>query len=250
MNIYIYDSFLNQKKYESVLAKIETRITDMGLNGKIDRLGITKNINEIVNQEIKRGAKTIVVVGNDQTVNKIANAMVNCQIPLGIIPVGKENNDIAKALGIDFEEFACETLSARRIIQIDVGLANNTCFLLRAAIVNQETTIEIDQNYSVEILDKQGETQIINLLPPGIILPIKIKVSPQDEILELFIKTKATKNIFNKKISYSLFQIKKVLIKNKHFPVIIDNSKSITPPVEISLHKQKLNIIVGHNRNF
>lgn len=249
MNIYIYDSFLNQKKYDSVLAQIETRITDLGLNGKINRLGITKNINEIVDREIKNGAKTIIVVGNDQTVNKIANAMVNCQIPLGIIPIGKKNNDIAQALGIGFESTACETLSARRIARIDVGLANDACFLLRATIANQGTAIEISQNYSIEIADK-GETQIINLLSPDIALPTKNKINPQDGILELFIKTKSTKNIFSQKLGYSLFRIKKILIKNKLNPVILDNVVSITTPAEISLMKQKLNVIVGYSRNF
>jgi len=250
MNIFIYDSFLNQKKYDRVLARIETRITDLGLNGKIDKLDPMKNINEIVGQEIKRGAKSIIVVGNDQTINKIANIMVNCQIPLGIIPIDKKNNDIAQALGIEFEESACESLSARRIARIDVGLANNACFLLRAMITNQGTTIEINQNYSVEINDKKGETQIINLLPPDVVVPIKNQISPQDGILDLFIKTKTAKNIFSQKNNYSLFQIKKILIKNKRFPIVLDNAKSIAAPVKISLLKQKLNIIVGRNRNF
>lgn len=249
MNIYIYDSFLNQKKYEHVLARIETRITDLGLNGKITKLGVMKNINEIISREIKNGAKTIIAVGNDQTVNKIINAIANYQIPLGIIPIGKENNNIAQALGIDFEEVACETLSARRITKIDIGLANNTCFLSQAVINNKGTTIEINQNYSIEITE-EGELQIINLLPSNIKLPIKTNINPHDGILELFIKTKTIKNIFNKEFGYSIFQIKKALIKNTKFPVILDNSINIPAPVEINVLKQKLNIIVGRDRNF
>ncbi len=34
MHVYVYDSFLNQKKYDRILARLETRITDLGLNGK------------------------------------------------------------------------------------------------------------------------------------------------------------------------------------------------------------------------
>ncbi|MDO9399291.1 MAG: diacylglycerol kinase family protein [bacterium] len=240
---------MNQKKYERILAQIETRITDLGLNGKIARLSVMNNINEVVSRETKNKVKTIIAVGNDQTVNKIVNAMIDCQVPLGIIPIGKENNNIAQALGIDFEEAACEILSARRITKIDVGLANNTYFLLQATIVNQNTTLEISQNYSIEIADK-GETQIINLLSPNINLPIKTRINPQDGLLELFIKTKATKNIFNQAPGYSILQIKKVLIKNTKFPVVLDNITNISSPVEISLLKQKLSVIVGRNRNF
>jgi len=43
----------------------------LGLNGKIIRLGLLENINEAVENEIKRGAKTIVAVGSDKTVHKI-----------------------------------------------------------------------------------------------------------------------------------------------------------------------------------
>jgi hypothetical protein len=49
MHIYIYDSFVNQKKYDSTTAKIETRITDLGLNGKIVRLGIIISVEEVIN---------------------------------------------------------------------------------------------------------------------------------------------------------------------------------------------------------
>ncbi|MBU1991815.1 hypothetical protein KKC67_02240 [Patescibacteria group bacterium] len=240
---------MNQKKYERILAQIETRVTDLGLNGKIVRLNVMNNINEVINRETKNKVKTIIAVGNDQTVNKIVNAMIDCQVPLGIIPIGKENNNIAQALGIDFEEAACETLSARRITKIDIGLANNSCFLLQAAITNQGTTLEISQNYSIEIANK-GEAQIINLLSPNINLPLKTKIDPQDGFLELFIKTKSTKNLFNQELGHSIIQIKKVLIKNIKFPIILDNVIKIPAPVEISLFKQKLNIIVGRNRNF
>jgi len=42
MHVYVYDSFLNQKKYDRILARLETRITDLGLNGKISILLIMK----------------------------------------------------------------------------------------------------------------------------------------------------------------------------------------------------------------
>ncbi|MBU0636644.1 MAG: diacylglycerol kinase family protein [Patescibacteria group bacterium] len=241
---------MSHKKYDHILANIETRIVDLGLGGKIIRLNITNNINEIVDYEIKRGAKTIIAVGNDQTINHVINSIANCQeVPLGIIPIGKENNNIANALGINTEETACEILSARRISCLDVGLANNTYFLSHVSSNNQETILEISQNYSVETTGK-GEIKIINLLPYNENLPFKTKINPQDGILELFIKTTTTKKLFFKEVGHSFFQIKKIIIKNKKFPIILDGCRSIKSPVEISLLRKKLNIIVGRNRNF
>ena len=106
MHVYIYDDYVNEKKYNNSLAHIETRITDLGLNGKIIRLGVMKNALEAITNEIKRGAKTIIAVGNDKTINKIINAIINYEIsnqienntPLGIIPVGEKNNLIANVL--------------------------------------------------------------------------------------------------------------------------------------------------------
>ena len=124
MNIFIYDSFLNQKKYDRLLARVETRITDLGLNGKISRLSPTRNVSETITNELKRGAKTIIAVGNNKTINQIINSLAGSQAPLGIIPIGEDNNDIAKSLGIESIEAACDILSARLLVKIDLGLAN------------------------------------------------------------------------------------------------------------------------------
>mgnify|MGYP000966424279 FL=1 len=70
MHVYIYDEHLNKAKYNRAINRLEIRLTDLGLNGKIIRLGGIKNIKATIQNEIKLGAKTIVAVGNNQTVNK------------------------------------------------------------------------------------------------------------------------------------------------------------------------------------
>ncbi|MCK4554657.1 hypothetical protein KAU19_06910 [Candidatus Parcubacteria bacterium] len=249
MHIYIYDSFVNQKKYNKILARIETRITDLGLNGKISRLGLMKNIPDLVENELKRGAKTIIAVGNDKTVNQVINSLAGGQIPLGIIPVGKDNNLIATALGIEPEEAACDILSARRIINLDLGKANNQYFLTNAVIDNQNTIIEMDKDYSIEIME-QGRVNIINLAARDMDLPKNAKFNPQDGVLELFISTKQSKYFLKKIIGQSIFPFKKLTIINKRKPVILDGVIRIPAPVEISVAGQMLNVIVGKERGF
>ena len=111
MNIYIYDDYLNKSKYSRILNRVEIRLTDLGLNGKIIRLGAIKNIRDVIQNEIKNGAKTIVAVGNNQTVNKIIGSVIDNElygffqknILFSIILIG-EDNSIANSLGIKKEE--------------------------------------------------------------------------------------------------------------------------------------------------
>lgn len=247
MHVYIYDAFVNQKKYEKTLAAIETRITDLGLNGRIIRLGVMKNIYDLVKTEVVRGAKTVTAVGNDCTISQAANALAGTEAPLGIIPIGPENL-ISAALGIEPEVAACDNLSARRIIKIDLGKANNNFFISSARISNEGTAIDINHDYSIEVMGN-GDVCVVNM-PTGC-EPSEIKkFNPQDGILELFIKTKESKNFFKKIDSESIFSLKNLTILNNKHQLILDNSIKISAPAAISIVPQALNVIVGKERNF
>ena len=119
MYLYLYDSFLNNKKYSGLLAKIETRLTDLGIGGKIFRLSPLRNVTELMNDEVKSGIKTVVVVGNDKTTSTIINLAAQLSVTLGIIPVGPDNK-IAQILGINSPEEACNILAARKIEKVDL----------------------------------------------------------------------------------------------------------------------------------
>src|SRR3989339_363418 len=102
MNIYIYDSYVGHKKYQSKIAKIETRITDLGLNGKIIRLGVMSSIYNSIEGEVQKGAKNIIIVGNNNLFAQAINSVAKLKslhttvgdIPLGLIPIGKKYNSI------------------------------------------------------------------------------------------------------------------------------------------------------------
>lgn len=248
MHVYIYDTFVNQKKYEKTLAAVETRITDLGLNGKIIRLGVMKNIYDLVKTELKRGAKTVVAVGDDATINQTINSLAGSDIPLGIIPIDG-NNKIAAALGIEPDVLACDNLSARRIVRLDLGKANNNYFICSAKIANKGTVIDINNDYSIEALG-DGEVNVVNLAADSEDILPNIQFNPQDGILELYIKTKEPKNFFKKISSQSVFSLQNLSIINAKQPLLLDNSVKISTPAEISIAPQALNVIVGKERKF
>jgi diacylglycerol kinase family enzyme len=258
MHVYIYDYFLNHKKYENILARVETRLTDLGLNGKINRLGVMKNIKVSVENELKRGAKTIIAVGNDATVSQVANAMAGAGqigrvVPLAIIPIGDKNNFIAESFGVPLEEKACDILSARRIEKIDLGQADDYFFIASAEITNRGTTIEMDKSYSIEIMG-DGEVSIVNLPIGEKPMPAQAKFNPQDGILELFIRTKTKKGFLKfsaAETGESIFSLKKLTIhSNKNLPVILDGFMEVPTPTQIGILKQRLGVIVGKERGF
>lgn len=247
MHVYIYDTFVNQKKYEKTLAAIETRITDLGLNGRIIRLGVMKNIYDLVKTELRRGAKTVVAVGDDSTASQTINSLAGSDVPLGIVPIGG-NNKIAEALGIEPDVLACDNLSARRIVKIDLGKANNNYFICSAKIANEGTAIDINHDYSIEVLG-DGEVSVVNLAPEGESVLPNANFNPQDGMLELYIKTKESKNFFKKINSQSIFSLQNLNISSKH-PLILDNTIKIVTPAQISIAPQALNVIVGKERKF
>lgn len=223
---------------------MEIRLTDLGLNGKIIRLGGIKNIKGTVQNEVKLGAKTIIAVGNNQTINKIIGAIIDTDIYsdfqkktlLGIIPIG-DDNSIAASFGIKNEEEACNILLARRIKKIDLGLVGKHYFLNQASIQSSGTILDID-DYSLEIQER-GEIRIINLLsnPKEI-----IKSSPHDGLLDISINTRRKDQTF--------LTVKKVKITNPNEKLIIDGVLEIKTPVEVEIMKDKVNVIVGKNRLF
>ncbi|MDA3839953.1 MAG: hypothetical protein PF572_02585 [Patescibacteria group bacterium] len=249
MNIFIYDSFLSEKKYSNTLSKIETRITDLGLNGKIIRLSLLKNVVGSIDNEIKMGAKTLIAVGNNHTLNKILNSVCTSdhpdalKIPIFIIPVGKENNEISLNLGVSNFLNACEILSSRRIEELNMVKANNLYFLSQASINTMGTKVEIDENYTIEIID-QGSVIINNLNLSNKELPDNTVCLPNDNKIELFIKSKKEKKV------KSVFIFDQIIIENKNKNLVLDKSFEVQTPVLIKISEKKVKLIVGKGRMF
>ncbi|MFA6215301.1 MAG: diacylglycerol kinase family protein [Patescibacteria group bacterium] len=254
MYLYLYDSFLNDKKYSGLLAKIETRLTDLGIGGKIFRLSPLRNVSELLSDEIRGGAKTIVVVGNDKTFSQIVNIAAPLNITLGLIPVGPDNK-IAKILGLPEGEAACNVIAGRIVEKVDLGKANNTYFLSGISVSGGQVTIECENKFQVTPQTKDA-VNICNLRP---LFATQLGgtncFNPQDGFLEILIQPLAAGfwQSFKKSVSFkdSVIPFKKIAIRSKDsLPVITDGQRVLKTPVQIEIVPQKLNLIVGKNRLF
>lgn len=163
MYYYIYDTFLNDKKFERILAGVETRLTDLGISGKIGRLTPFTNARGLIRDEAKRGAHTVIAVGNDETIAKVIDGIGEAQITLGIIPVGGPCR-IARSLGIPEGEEACEVLSRRVAQKVDLGMVNGHLFLSQVRMPGAKLQIEGDGGkYRLTTLDEDCDLIVSNL---------------------------------------------------------------------------------------
>jgi diacylglycerol kinase family enzyme len=244
MHVYIYDDYLNNSRYNKIINRTEIRLTDLNLNGKIIRLGGIKNIKGAIQNEIKLGAKTIVAVGNNQTINKIIGAIIDTEIfgdfqkktLLGIIPIG-DDNSIANSFGIKNENEACNILLARRIEKIDLGLINGHYFLNQVTIQSLGTTLEID-NYTLNV-EGRGQIKIINLLSDR---KENIKSNPHDGLLDVYIKTHGNNE--------SYLNTDRITVINPDYKLVVDGVVEVETPATIGIMRDKVNVIVGKERMF
>jgi len=256
MYYYVYDTFLSDKKYEKVLDKIKVTLLDLDIQGKHERLTLLKSIDELIKDELKRGINTVVILGNDKTLLRVVDTVGRNNITLGMIPIGP-GNQIAQCLGIPMEEAACEVIAARKIVQLDLGKANDQYFLSSLKIDKNLNRVSIHKdNYRVIPQPNCVEFDIYNFYYPeqGDYEKEMNKYSAQDEKIELVIRKQAKqRGWFKKKEAQkpidSIIQSKNFKIKSfEYLPVVLDGYKVIKTPVTVELAPCKLKMIVGKDR--
>ncbi|MFH1457378.1 MAG: acylglycerol kinase family protein [Patescibacteria group bacterium] len=248
---YIYDGFLSDQKYDKILTSIESKLTDLDIKGRLHKLTIQRSFENYLKEIADKKSDCLVVVGNDNTLAKIINIVVEKNIVLGIIPIGN-NNRLANFLGIPNEEKACEILAARRIEELDLGKINGQYFLSSIEVEGEGVSILCNNKYEIKTLLGIQKIGIYNLCLDQYVKNI---FNPQDKKLEILSFSKNKKNIF----SFRKKELRETLIKIKHAKifssgnttsVIVDGSKIIKTPAEVSLAEKTLKIIVGKNRKF
>jgi len=242
MNLYIYDDYF--KKYKKALNNLEIQLHNLNLNGKIINLENVKKLDQAIKDEVNTGIKTIIAVGNNHTLSKVLNAILNNNdisasgLSLGIIPIGN-NNSIAEALGIKNDAAAGEIILARRLEKINIAKINDTYFLSEANIRAKGTTLHLE-NFSIDSTNR-GQIRLINLLTDKSSSQ-NIKSNPQDGLIDLYIYDSPKKQSF--------FSIKKLKVENDSQKILVDNSVEVECPAIIEQIDQKISLIVGKNRLF
>lgn len=253
MYVYLYDNFLKQKRYESALKSIETKLTDYGIAGKIIRLQNFTNAGAVIEDEIRKGARTVVIVGNDITFGHVLSRAASCQVTFGYLPVG-QNNDIAPVLGLPVGEEAADVLAKRRKVRLDVGWFNNRYFVSQLYVEPANIAIEYDERFSVSSRSGKMELVVCNLQPFHWKKKGKdVTVHPQDGKLEAFIRPLVKTSVLKRQQfeDPSVFPFEEMVVSSKRpFTVHADGKMSKETKITIKLAKSRIEMVVGKERKF
>lgn len=109
------------QKSPTRLEDVTRLLIDQGLTVKVVLAKPKEAATKLARKAIRKGYRTIVVMGGDGTIEAVARAVVGSKVTLGIIPAGTENN-IARCLGLPLEiEDACKLIGEGYRRAIDVG---------------------------------------------------------------------------------------------------------------------------------
>lgn len=248
MYYYIYDAFVQGKDYAKDLAAIENRLADFGITGNIGRLSLFRDAGELIADEVKRGAKTIVVVGNDHTFRKVFGAVISSKATLGFIPIGAPNT-FAKLFGIPADITACDVLAKRIALPIDVGKVNGRYFLSRIRISGSDVTLRCEGQYAVKS-KFGGNIQIRNIGWFEGEKEIPELGDPYDGMLETIIDAEEKTGWFRKAVyRRSKIPVRTLTVESEHaISAFVDEEKFSQPRFEITVLPKRLRVITGRER--
>ncbi len=263
MYSYFYDDFVSEKKYERVITAVENRLTDLGIQGRVDRFAPFRSPKEMLADAVRKGAKTIVAVGNDDTVRKVIEIWPDFSVTLGIIPIS-ESSALSSFLGIPMGEAACDTVSARIIEKLDLGKINNRYFLSHLKIPSDSVTIECEGGFVVTPVGG-GQVRVCNLSVPKSQYDAGIDVAsscnPRDGALDLLVTSgdksflAGLKSLFGRKKvgapEVSIFSLKHMMIRSeKPIMIISDGGVYEDTQFKVEVEPQRLKVITGRDRKF
>jgi len=247
MYTYIVEADVNVKKYEMELSRIESRLIELEISGRMEKLTILKSLTEAIKDALRNHSQTIVFVGTDRMLNSAMSALAETDVTVGLIPLG-EATLMAKALGIPYGVAACDILSARITAILDLGKVNNRYFLSKLSLPEgANITLDCDSKYQVSALSP-ASIDIANFGEGG---------NPRDGRLEVIVRPHVQKRMFGlgRRSGFSrdsVFPVKRLTIRSggDSLPIFSDGETVIKTPATVEVVPKKLRVIVGKQRRF
>lgn len=248
MYYYVYDEFVQHKRYEKELANIENRLTDLGIEGQIARLALFRDPEEMIRDEVRKGAQTVIAVGNDVTLRKVIDSVAELGATLGVIPLGKNDNQISEMIGVPEGVAACDVLSARIIEEMDAGVLNSGRFLHKVSFkAPAGLTVTHNDGYKL-FVPKGTEVEIRNLAKADEHFPL---AHPADGMLELAMKRPQKGWFGGKGWDVSFLKCTKLHIEcEKEMVADIDGQSFTSVEFNVEVIPHQIRMITGRGRQF
>jgi diacylglycerol kinase family enzyme len=255
---YVYDSFVTGREHERLLSRLETRLTDLGISGRVERLTMFKDVREIIRDAVERGCETVVAVGNDETVSKLVSVLGDHDLALGVIPVGEGPHRIAGILGVASDVESCNILSRRVMQTIDLGRINDQWFLSSVEFPATKATFSCNGAYAI-VPTEENEVRVCNLAPIEAMADgTEVISSPRDGLLDTIFRPAQAQGLFSRFFRSAPAPTKPTVVpvRNlkirypKPFTVIRDGLRLSSTTLDIEIVPKRLKVVVGKGRKF
>ncbi len=219
--------------------KIKDYLSSIGIPGQYNTASPARSAEEITTMGLERGFNTIVAVGSDHIVNKIAKVVsASDKAVLGVIPTD-ENQSISRLINTKSWKDACDSLKQRFLTTTKLMyLPPNKFFITDAQIYSQGenlTTLVLDSRCQIQF----NFTQII--IHPGMTIEIT------DNNYRRNVITKGINWLLGKEIkpnAYSIFHAKKFSITSKKSLFVLVNREIVAKsPFSMEIKEKSLKII-------
>jgi len=245
---YVYDEFVQGQKFERELALVETRLTDLGISGKIARLALFRDPGEFIRDAVAQGAKTVIAVGDDRTLRKVIDAVGDEDVVLGIIPMTKDNNAIADILGMPQGVTACDILSGRIVESLDIGVVSGHRFLHTAIIqTSPEMTVECEGQFKI-YPPKKSTVEVRNMTFAD---ALARAANPIDGKIEIVVRD-GGHSVFRKKTPATLVPVThaKIMTGGPTVDLSVDGELFEGEEFHVSVLPGRIKMITGKERKF
>ncbi len=248
---YLYDSYLAAPRWGQQLIKLEATLTDLGIQGRVGRLTLLKSVKDLVEAAIRDGADTVVAVGNDLTLSRVADVVAKQpNVTVGFIPLGGEQQEMARLLGIPHGLLACHVLSSRLTEVVSLGKINNQHFLRSVTAEGQPTLVCENEHGQYELqLTSPHDIKVCNLdrwgSADGEI------ADPSNNVLEAVLRPHSSRRWWQRadEAWASLIPIQSLkLSSTDDLPITVDGHRVVKAPATITLARERLKLIVGKKR--
>ncbi|EKD56475.1 MAG: Diacylglycerol kinase catalytic region [uncultured bacterium] len=256
MYYYIFEQpkGLSEKNLQK---KIKDSLGLLGLAGETANVSPARTTEELVDIALAKEYNTIVAVGSDQLINKVASLIIGKDVVLGIIPI-KTSDIINKIIGLDNIEDAYRALKKRFLKIVDLAyLYPGSYFITKAGIKSEkpvELELEIDQFKStVMVTDLSVISPAINTVKSN-----HSELEQSDNRLNIYLTNKNKQpydivKFFNKAIGKdvidkvsSVFRARKFIINSTSpIPIVIDGKIVDKTPVIFTTKPKVLKIITN-----
>ena len=234
---FVYDEALSERRHERDVAALETRLTTLGITGRTLKLAMFRSAKETIESMVRHGVTTVVIVGDDRTLDKIMWFLPDAKVVLGYVPL-LGTSRVAEPFGIPLGIGACDILAARIIETIDVGVCEGRYFLSEATVAHTIASVFIEGRFSISPTTG-GSITVRNLFGDA-----------TDGLLEVIVRPEPTGSRFRRRASQgtNLFMREGEIRSKDPIDLRVDEHVLNGFTFQFGIAPKKLKIIAGRNR--